>query len=53
VLAEQRAKDAVEVKRREARDARHVVERQRLRQVAGDVVDRAVDAVDVVEVRKI
>ena len=43
----------MEVVRREAGDARDLVEWQRLGQVAGDVVDGAVDAVDVIEIRNI
>jgi hypothetical protein len=47
-LAHQRLEDAVEVVGRETGDARHVVQRQRLGQVPQDMVDGAVDALDIV-----
>ena len=47
------AEDAVEVVGREVGDLGDVFERERLGEVACDVVDGAVDAIDVVMIRKI
>ena len=52
-LADERAEDAVEVVGRELRDSRYLFEPERRGRVLHDVVDGAVDAIDVVETRKI
>jgi hypothetical protein len=52
-LADQRLEHAVKMERREVRDAGDLLEVERLGQVLRDVVDRSVDARDVVHFRKI
>ena len=50
-LSDQRSEDPMEVKRRETRDTRDVFKAQRLVEVVNDVVDCAIDSLDVVDRR--